>query len=150
VPVAFFDTSAIVKRYVTHEIGSARVQALCRDPRNVHVLAAITSPEVASTLRVKLRTGEIDQVELQRLWLAFVGDRGTEYSFVPLEDAIYRRAEQILLARTLRASDAIQIACALQVRPVFAAVDPDFLFVTADQRQASAAGLEGLNVELIA
>jgi predicted nucleic acid-binding protein len=151
VSVAFFDASAIVKRYATHEVGSARVQALChRDLSNVLVLADITPPEVASALGRKLRTGEIDQAELQRLWLAFVGDRGSEYSFVHLEDSIYRRAEQILLARDLRASDAIQIACALHVRPTFATIDPDFVFITADQRQATAAGHEGLAVELIA
>lgn len=149
-PARFFDASAIVKRYAVHESGSARVLALCRtDLGNVLVPADITPPEVASALGRKLRTGEIDHAELQRLWRDFTNDRGSEYSFVHLEDSIYRRAEQILLARTLRASDAIQIACALHVRPVFAVVDPDFVFVTADQRQAAAAAQEGLAVELI-
>jgi predicted nucleic acid-binding protein len=147
----FFDTSAVVKRYDTRESGSARVLALC-DPvaGNTLVLADITSPEVASALGRKRRMGEIDEQELQRLWTQFVGHRQTDYRFVQLDTSIYRHAELILLAHALRAIDAIQIACALHVRPILAPLDPDFRFVTADERQAAAAQAEGLAVELVA
>lgn len=149
-PANFFDTSAIVKRYHTRESGSTRVLELCRrDAGNILLLADITSPELASALGRKLRTGEIDQSELGRLWRQFVRHRDAEYRFVRLGAPIYRLAEQIVLGHGLRAADAIQIACALRSRSLVARVDPDFAFVTADHRQAAAAGAEGLTVEYV-
>ena len=150
--VDFFDTSAIVKRYLPRESGSTRVLERCRPHLgNILVLADVTSPELASALARRRNRGEIDQPELQRLWQQFVAHRdASEYRFVQLETPIYRRAEQILLVRDLRATDALQIACALHVRPLLATLDPGFVFVTADQRQATAASAEGLAVEYVA
>jgi hypothetical protein len=150
VAVNFFDTSALVKRYYTREAGSARVRALCqRSAGNGLVVADIIAPELASALGRKLRRGEIDQPQLRRLWRRFLNDAQYQYRFVPLEPSIYHRAAQLVFAHPLHAYDAVQIACALHVRPVLAAVDPAFLFVTADRAQAAAAAAEGLPVELV-
>jgi predicted nucleic acid-binding protein len=150
VAINFLDTSALVKRYDTREAGSARVRVLCRRASgNALALCDIARPELASALGRKLRLGEIDRAELRRSWRRFLDHARYEYRFVPLEPSIYARAAQLVFDHPLFAYDAVQVACALEVRPLLAAVDPDFLFVTADQRQAAAAQAEGLPVELV-
>src|SRR5438093_12211725 len=110
------------------------------------VLADIITPELAAALGRKLRRGEIDQQQLRRIWRRFLNDAKYEYRFVALEPSIYDRTARVVFAHPVRGFDAVQIACALHVRPVLAAVDPDLLFVTADRRQAAAAAAEGLNI----
>ena len=85
----------------------------------------------------------------QSMWRQFVEHRDVEFRFVQLGNWIYRQGELILLSHDLRATDAIQIACALHARPLFARLDPGFTFVTADRRQAAAAQAEGLTVEYV-
>jgi hypothetical protein len=60
--ILFADTSALVRRYDLTEPGSPRVVQLCRPSSGNDVrLLAITSVEVLSALRRKLREGRIDR-----------------------------------------------------------------------------------------
>ena len=81
-----------------------------------------------------------------RIWRAFNSHLRVQYQVVDLGDAIYTRAEEIVFVHSLRAADAVHLACALETRR---RVGPDFQFWTADRRQAGAATVEGMAVRLV-
>ncbi|MGH2355237.1 MAG: type II toxin-antitoxin system VapC family toxin [Chloroflexota bacterium] len=148
-PIVYFDTSALVRRYHPAEPGSSRVRALCRRTSgNVLTTAYLTPPEVASAFSRKLREGSISREQQRRGWRLFNRHRRDQYHVLALYDQICRRAEDLLFAHTLRAYDALQLATALQAARLLGAL-ADFSFCTADRAQAVAATAEGLQVELI-
>lgn len=147
-PSVFLDTSALLRRYDTSEPGAARVQALCESDQVI--IARITAVEIALALSRKRREGSIDAPELNRLWTAFEIHRRDDYQVVVPDEQIHDRAAQLVFVHALRAYDALQIATALRIAHSSEAPDGVIRFCTADRRQAGAAALEGLAVELIA
>jgi predicted nucleic acid-binding protein len=145
---AFLDTSAVVRRYARSEPGAAEVRAFCAPPGgNTILVARVTSVEVASAFSRKSREGQVSEAEFTRLWRVFRGHWRRQYQVVPLDNAVYRRAERLLFAYPLRAYDAVQVGCALSVVDQFPAMPIEFW--TADRRQAQVATAEGLSVQLV-
>lgn len=73
----YFDTSALV-RYYHIEPGSAKVEAIIRDPGATHVLSWLTVLETQSAFAMKVRTGEIaapDFLLLRRRLMADIAQR---------------------------------------------------------------------------
>ncbi len=144
----YFDTSAIMRRYDSLETGAAMVRAICL-PSHGHdlLVGRHVTVEVASAIGRKTREGRFDARARTRVWRMFNGHVRRQYRVFDLNDAVYARAEQLVLAHALRAFDAIHIACAL----VVANESPDspLQFWTADRRQADVATAEGLEVLLV-
>ena len=147
----FLDTSALAKRYIPSEAGSGRVRSLCRTKvANPIAIARITPVEIASTFGRLRRLGELDEREVAQAWRSFQRHYANhEYHVVQLGDQVYEGAASLLFRHPLRDYDAVQLACALEVR-LAAGLTADLYFVTADANQAAAADREGLAVELIA
>ncbi|MBN2691984.1 MAG: type II toxin-antitoxin system VapC family toxin [Burkholderiaceae bacterium] len=129
----YFDSSALAKRYV-HETGSADVLHWCEEA-SVLALSVIAVPELISAFNRLLREGRIDVQQYRDVKTDLLAD---------IEDAlvcdtapeVVGHAIRALESHPLRGVDALHIGAAL-------ACEAD-VFVSADQRQCSAARTLGL------
>jgi hypothetical protein len=143
--VYFFDSSALVKRYVT-ETGTPWVRAVTLPSAGHRIfIAYITPVETVSALARRKRDGNIAARTSRAARL--VVDRHTlrEYDVVQLSRLVIQRAEDLAEAYPLRAGDALQLASALEVQVKLAAANlPPLVFVSADVRLLTVAVSEGL------
>jgi uncharacterized protein len=140
VTFAYFDTSALIKRYVS-EKGSARVVSLLR--RHDLLSSAITPVEVMSALSRRKRNGELSDEDFAVTLSRVHGER-TRWELVELGGTVLSRAEEIIQGRVpMRALDAIHVASLVTFQ---AASGTRIPFVTGDERQREAAGHIGLDV----
>ena len=130
---AYFDTSALIKRYV-EEAGRREVLQLLR--RNDCVVSAILPVEVRSALRRRVAEGTLDEQRITSILKRFTADRAF-WTVIEVSREVLTAAETLAAAHPLRAIDAIHVASA----QLFAArVAPsEFIFVSADVRQTTTA-----------
>ncbi|CAN5344319.1 hypothetical protein BH10PSE16_BH10PSE16_12920 [soil metagenome] len=134
----FFDTSALLKRYLP-ESGREAVLALVAQAMPV-VAAPHCKLELYSALdRVRRETQASDTS--YRETCAEVERNFDEMQIVPMSASVERAAIRALDVSTLRGMDALHVGAALSAR-----VD---LFVTADTRQFNSAQALGLNATLL-
>jgi predicted nucleic acid-binding protein len=141
-PLAYFDTSAVVKRYVA-EPGSDAVRRLLRNHRVVS--SVLLRLESVSAVRRRHAEGQLTDTQQRRLLRRIEADDAS-WELVPIGDDVVEGARRLLLAHPLRTLDAILLASASLV----AAEGVPMPFVTADHRQADAGRLAGLEVVEIA
>lgn len=157
--VYFFDTSALVKRYV-NEVGSGWVRAVT-DPaalNDIHV-ARITGAEALAAVTASRRRNDITEPEAARIIADFRHDFTHQYLPIELTGGIVAHAMALVESHPLKGYDAVQLATALAVRGYLAALGAatppgsitsrSFMltFVTADNTLDRAALAEGLIVE---
>jgi predicted nucleic acid-binding protein len=147
-PPGYFDTSALVKRYVT-EVGTAWVRhALARPRRQVIYTALLAQPEVLSALQRKVREGTLTAAEAQSLARRVQRHFARRYRVVAITPMLITQACTLVQAHPLRAYDAIHLACALTVQRILQQQAlPAPLFVAADDALLAAARAEGFVVE---
>jgi uncharacterized protein len=146
--ICFFDTSALVKRYV-REPGHLWVRGIC-DPAQAHELfiAQITQAEMVAAFCRKAREKNISAARRDRLIGEFRRDTGSAYIIRPVTDVTYIRAGDLCRLHRLRAYDAVQLAAALALRDdAQSARAPLPIFVSADSDLLTFAAAEGLSVE---
>jgi predicted nucleic acid-binding protein len=141
----FLDTSAIVKRYCL-ERGQSWVRGLC-NPLQDHVLfisqAALVEVVTAFCRKAYLRDISISQRD--DFIYAFRTDCENTYIIEPVTDAIYTAAGNLCRMHNLRAYDAVQLTCALNIcEEALADQTPLPIFVCADKRLIEFACAEGL------
>lgn len=144
----FLDTSAIVKRYFPEQ-GHGWIVNLC-DPAQGHDLyisqAALV--EVVATMCRKAREQSITLAERDALISAFRRDSRTTYNVWLVTDLTYTSAGNLCRFYSLRAYDAVQLACALNLRyDSLAREAPAPVFVCADLNLTNIAMNEGLITE---
>ena len=147
----YFDTSALVKYYVT-EPGSTWVRQVIEElnsetsrPSHIILVAEITRVEVAAGLAVIERIGRIGKTAPTREYGRFISHLAHRYSLVPLSTDDFEKAAALTQQYPLKAYDAVQLAAALRVRGVVAA--HQFTFVCGDTTLIAAAKAEGLASE---
>ena len=133
----FFESSALVKRYVT-EPGTAFVNRLLINRQATHFIARLTQVEISSA--IVRRSTPADAVVLLGY---FARDVNQAFTRITVDDRLLDQAVDLLAIHRLRAGDAIQLAAALTVWQRF----PDLLFISADDELNTAATAEGLTVE---
>jgi uncharacterized protein len=131
----FFDTSALAKRYV-EEVGSEEVRALCAEADALGA-SVLVLPELISTLCRLVREGRLSSEDYRSLKSAVQADL-SDADLCDLSQEIFEETIGCLEGHPLRALDALHVGSALIYQPD--------LFVSADRRQASAAGRQGLAV----
>ncbi len=139
----FFDSSAIVKRYV-HEVGSPRIHTIT-DPKagNILFVSRITRVEVLSALARIQREGRVDPTNIAVTLKLFEYDWMNHYQIIELDHEITERAGQLVQQYPLRAYDSVQLASALSLQSFFARIDPQlYTFICADDRLLSVAQSE--------
>ena len=133
-----FDSSAFAKRYIDEE-GSQTVDEICQDAEMIG-LSVICAPEIFSALNRHRRDGYLDSKDYELIKSQVILDVD-DAMLLDLTPAVLARAIALLETNTLRAMDSLHIACALEWRAD--------LFVTADQRQLTAAQNAGLPSQLV-
>jgi len=136
---AYFDTSALVKRYVK-EAGSTRVAALLR--RHRILSSAIAPVEATSAFRRRTVTGGLIQRDLVAILARMRRDRAY-WELVEVTGLVLDRAEELIRGTGLRTLDAIHVASALIFQGASGMAIP---FVTADAEQQEAASQVDLDV----
>lgn len=154
-PVYFFDSSAIMKRYY-YEAGANWVRAVCESRRRPAVyVSQLAEVEVVASLRRAVRRNHNHVALIDALVNMYVRqvERGV-YTVVRIDAEVTRIAQDLcnqfwdVRPYPLRAMDAIQIATA----QVVAATADDLLFVSSDRRQLAVAqelGFAIVNPELV-
>jgi predicted nucleic acid-binding protein len=141
---AYFDTSALVKRYID-EVGRRQVLQLLR--RHECVASAVLPVELRSALRRRVTEGTLEAARVPEILKRVSADR--EYwTLVEVGREVLADAEKLLAVHPLRTLDAIHVASA----QVFATgvSESDLMFVSADKRQTEAAAVIGLATRYIA
>lgn len=140
---AYFDTSALIKRYV-QEAGRREVVQLLR--RNHCVVSAVLPVEVRGALRRRVAERTLDDKRIAAVLKRFTGDRAF-WTFVEVSREVLASAETLSGTHPIRALDAIHVASA----QLFATrIGPSaFTFVSADIRQTTVAAALGMNATLI-
>jgi predicted nucleic acid-binding protein len=139
----YFDTSALVKRYVV-EPGRREVLQLLR--KNECVTSAVLPVELRSGLRRRVAEGSIDAARLPAILKHVAADR-PYWTLVEVGTDVLAGAETLVAAHPIRTLDAIHVASA---RLFAARVSmPGLTFVSGDKRQTETAVAVGLVVRHI-
>jgi len=133
---AYFDTSALVKRYVD-EAGRREVLQLLR--RNECVTSAVLPVELRSGLRRRVAEGSLVAARLPAILSHVAADRAY-WTLVEVGTDVLTAAETLVATHPIRTLDAIHVASA----QLFAASVSALTFVSADKRQTETAIAVGL------
>ena len=145
--VDYFDSSALVKRYLS-EIGSFWIQQRCYDANRIIVTTEISRVEVAAAFAAKLRGQFITQAEYQQVRTQLNQDCQQQYFLTPVNIQRIDEAVELTARQKLRGYDAVHIACALHYNHILLQNNlSPLIFVTADTEQLQAAQAEGLVTE---
>ena len=137
---AYFDTSALIKRYI-REPGSARVISLLR--QHALLSASITPVELVSALSRRRRARELSEEGFAATVSRFQNER-IRWELVELGETVLSRVEEIVQGPVpVRALDAVHIASLMAFQ---AASSVQIPLVTGDGRQRDAANEIGLDV----
>ena len=141
---AYFDTSALVKRYIG-EVGRREVLQLLR--RHECVASAVLPIELRSALRRRVTEGTLEAARVPEILRRVSTDRAY-WTLVEVGAEVLGTAEKLVAVHPLRTLDAIHVASA----QVFAAgvSTSGLMFVSADKRQTEAAAVSGLATRYIA
>ena len=143
VAYAYFDTSALIKRYI-NESGRREVLQLLR--KNDCVVSAVLPVEIRSALRRRVAEGSLDTRRVAGIVKRVTADRAF-WTVVEVSGEVLAAAEMLSAGHPLRALDAIHVASA----QLFAArvVSSALIFVSADIRQTTAAAALGMAIRQI-
>jgi uncharacterized protein len=134
----YFDTSALVKRYVD-EPGRREVLQLLR--RNRCVTSAVLPVELRGGLRRRVAEGSLVAARLPAILTHVAADRAY-WTLVEVGTDVLAAAETLVATHPIRTLDAIHVASA---RLFAARVSmPALVFVSADKRQTETAIAVGL------
>lgn len=138
-PWAYFDTSALAKRYV-REKGTIEVRRLLRKYR---ILSSSVMPiELLSALTRRHGQKELSGPDYTAILSRMKQDRAF-WELIELTPAVLARAEETVLRLKVRTLDAIHVASAAMFRDSTGRSLP---FITSDERQVAAAEECGLEV----
>jgi predicted nucleic acid-binding protein len=140
---AYFDTSALIKRYV-EELGRREVLALLRS--NQCIVSAVLPVEVRSALRRRVTEKTLDAKRAPSIVKRLAADRAY-WTIIEVSREVLATAEALTSAHPLRALDAIHVASAKLFADRTAA--PRFTFVSADLRQANVAEALGIKTRYV-
>lgn len=145
--VYFFDTSAIVKRYVV-ESGTVGVRAIVasHSPHTIFV-SRITEVEANSAIARRQREGKFTISQATGIRRLIHKHFSTSYTVIDINPVITRLSIDLLYRHTIRAYDAIQLATVIEIHQRLSSVAISPIFACADSRLLNIALLEGLMAE---
>lgn len=143
----YIDASALVKRYVREEPGSAIINAILDDaPINTVHMAAIGETEVVAAISRRGRSGLGLTVEAEATLAWCAREAASRWVTVEITATLIRRANVLARRHFLRGYDAVHLAAALTTARVLQDRDMSLTFVCSDARLNGAANAEGLDV----
>jgi predicted nucleic acid-binding protein len=141
----YFDSSVLVKRYVT-EVGTDWVRSLVAPTGgNLSLTSRVTIIEIRSALARRRRDGDILPDEHTFALEALRVHSISQYRLVELDASVASLAGDLLERYPLRAYDAVQLASALIIARALTGTGlAASTFLTADDRLLDVARAEGL------
>ena len=140
----FFDSSGLVKRYVS-ETGTSWVRSLTHQNAGHQIFVArITAVEVTAAIARRRRGGSLTPAQATSLLSRFRKHLAGRYTVLELNPALLTDAMKQANGHDLRAYDAVQLAAALALNGISLG---GFTFVSSDQDLNAAARAEGLSVD---
>ena len=137
--IAYFDASALVKRYVS-EHGAADTIRLSTRAQAV-ATSVVSRAEVAAAFAKAVRSGILSDGDARKAQRKFAGD-WLDLARVPVTEALVARADTLAWDHALRGYDAVQLASAIAWQE---SVGADVVVATFDRQLWKAARREGLN-----
>ena len=137
---AYFDTSALVKRYID-EAGRRDVLQLLR--RHDCITSAVLPVELRSAVRRRVSEGSLDTERVPEILKRVARDRAY-WTLVEVASDVIAAAETLVATYPIRALDAIHVASAQLFATRMTA--PRLIFVSADARQTEAAAAVGMMI----
>lgn len=145
--ILFFDSSALVKRYVA-EIGSQWIAGLVTPTaRNAVHIAVVSGAEVVAAFVRRQRGGSLTPDQTSQAIAEFADDWAGLYELVKADRELVNRAMRLAQRYALRGYDAVQLASAMEVNALAQQFQASFLLVSADEELNTAASAEGLRAE---
>lgn len=146
--VYFWDTSALIKRYIT-ETGTGWVRKkMAPDAGSTNLISHITLVEVASALARRIREGSIPTRSAQAAQLLIERHTRREYTVISVGDNVIKQAVSLTYQYPLRAYDAIQLSAALVANQrIIQAGLQSLIFISSDQRLGETAAKVGLPID---
>ena len=144
----YFDSSAMVKRYV-RETGTRWVISLLK-PSGGHVcfVARIALVEIVSALTRRARGAALNAAGGAKAVTRFRRAFGKRLFKIDITSDLIEHATSLAEKHALRGYDAVQLAAALQLQAERQAVNlPSITLISADDALNAAAMLEGLSVD---
>jgi uncharacterized protein len=143
-----FDSSALVKRYVT-ESGSVWVRrVLIPARRNRVYIVRISGAEIVSAFVLRSGTGTIALTRMHAAIRQFRLDFGSRFEVIEVTPPLVEAAMSLAEKHALRGYDSVQLAAALSLQPSRRSGPMRALtFVSADNKLNEAAAAEGLTVD---
>lgn len=138
-PVLYFDTCALAKRYYK-ESGHEDVKRLIGVPTNNIVLSNIGAAEMSSVLWKKYRQGALTEQNAQKRLSRFIYDGQNEYKLYPVKAQLLGDAIGLIQKHGLRTLDAIHLATARRIQQAV----QRFKMITSDKDLFFAADDEGM------
>ncbi len=135
---AYFDTSALIKRYVDED-GRREVLQLLRS--HDCVTSALLSVELRSAVRRRVADGSLNEGRVPEILKRFAVDREF-WASVEITSEVLQTAEILVANHQLRTLDAIHLASAQRFAARMTALE--LTFVSADTRQRAVAASIGL------
>jgi predicted nucleic acid-binding protein len=144
----FFDSSALVKRYV-QETGTVWIRRLVRSGKpDLIFLARITEVEMTSAVARRRRGGSLPAARVRSILTRFRSHLAGRYIAVEITPALLAAAARLANAHALRAYDAVQLAAALEVNGRYQSSGAGGItLISADQELNAAAAASGLVVD---
>jgi len=141
----FLDTSAIIKYYFS-EAGHSFVVNICSQAKGRDVFISQASRvEVVATICRKARDQGMPIIDRDKLINDFRKDCKRIYGTEQVTNAIYATAGDLCRTYRLRAYDAVQLACAINVnKKVLPYQTSPLIFICADKKLVEFAYAEGL------
>jgi len=140
---AYFDTSALIKRYV-EEFGRREVLALLR--KNHCVISAVLPVEVRSALRRRMGDRTLDAERAPSVLKQLAADRAY-WTVIEVSSEVLAAAEALSGVHPLGALDSIHVASAKLFRDRTGS--GSFTFVSAGSQQTSVAEAIGLETRYV-
>ncbi len=144
----FFDSSALIKRYVS-KTGTTWIRSLTTPHVGDTIfIAYITQVEIVSGAARLRREGQISSRNAHAIRLVLNRHAEHKYVVIRLGEHVVERAQDLLEKYMLRAYDSVQLASALEAnRHLLAAGMPPLIFISADHQLLTAATAEGFTVD---
>lgn len=140
--VYFFDTSAVVKRYMT-ERGSGSVERILEKESPIWI-SKITLTEIYSVVGRRIRENIYPADDLSLFKKMFERHIRRNYRLVQVTNEVIALSQHLLLKYPLRALDSLQLASALIAYKRITPLNTHLTFVCADVRLLTVAEAEGL------
>lgn len=144
----FFDSSALVKRYIL-ETGSIWVRSILHGcPGSDLYIAYVTGPEIMAAFARRFRMGDMPLYAYNLASITFERHFQYRYTRLSLTLPVVYTAMKLTKNHKLRGYDAVQLATALVLRDFLQRYGiMDIIFVSADYDLCQVAVAEGLITE---